>query len=40
MIRRIKLHLLCPCRNWREARFHLAGIVREFVPRRWQEFVR
>lgn len=27
---RILLHLRCPCRNWRETRFHLAGILREF----------
>lgn len=37
---RIYLHLKCPCRNWRQARFHLAGIVREFLPRRWQGLVR
>jgi hypothetical protein len=40
MITRIKLHLLCPCRNWEQARFHVAGIVREFVPRKLQGFVR
>jgi hypothetical protein len=27
---RILLHLRCPWRNWQEARFHLAGIFREF----------
>ncbi|MEX2578682.1 MAG: hypothetical protein WD342_06465 [Verrucomicrobiales bacterium] len=26
---RILLHLRCPWRNWHEARFHLAGILRE-----------
>lgn len=30
-VQRIFLHLRCPCRNWRQARFHLAGILREFV---------
>lgn len=40
MLTRIKLHLICPCRNWQQARFHLAGIVREFVPKKLQEFVR
>ncbi len=28
-IQRIWLHLLCPCNNWRQARFHLKGILRE-----------
>lgn len=27
---RIWLHLRCPCRDWDQARFHLAGIFREF----------
>ncbi|MFM1559176.1 MAG: hypothetical protein ACKJSK_07695 [Roseibacillus sp.] len=40
MITRIKLHLICPCRNWHQARFHLVGIVREFVPFKLQQFVR
>jgi len=31
---RIRLHLRCPWRNWREARFHLSGIFREFGGRR------
>lgn len=39
MITRIKLHLLCPCKNWEQARFHAAGIVREFVPEKLQRFV-
>ncbi len=37
---RIYLHLHCPCRNLQQARFHLAGIVREFVPQPLQRFVR
>jgi len=37
---RIYLHLKCPCRNWQQARFHIAGIIREFVPQGWQQFVR
>jgi hypothetical protein len=40
MITRIKLHLICPCRNWHQARFHLVGIEREFVPLKLQQFVR
>lgn len=40
MITRIKLHLLCPCKNWQQARFHVAGIVREFVPGKLQDYVR
>ncbi|MFP6882009.1 MAG: hypothetical protein VCA34_13730 [Roseibacillus sp.] len=40
MITRIKRHLICPCKNWQQARFHLVGIVREFVPLRLQQFVR
>ncbi len=40
MITRIKLHLICPCKNMQQARFHLMGIVREFVPRKMQDFVR
>ncbi len=40
MLTRIKLHLLCPCKNWQQARFHLTGIVREFLPMRLEEFVR
>jgi hypothetical protein len=40
MITRIKLHLLCPCKNWQQARFHVAGIVREFVPGKLQNYVR
>ncbi|WP_255518987.1 hypothetical protein [Luteolibacter marinus] len=36
---RIMLHLKCPWRNWHETRFHLAGIVREFVPRGFQSYV-
>ena len=40
MTKRIKFHLICPCKNWKQARFHLAGIVREFVPKRLQQFVR
>ncbi|MAS95494.1 MAG: hypothetical protein CMO55_20025 [Verrucomicrobiales bacterium] len=27
---RIWLHLRCPCKNWEQARFHIAGILREF----------
>lgn len=30
-VQRIILHLNCPCRNWQQARFHIAGIWREFV---------
>ncbi|GAA5478087.1 hypothetical protein [Haloferula helveola] len=37
---RIYLHLKCPCQNWQQARFHLAGIIREFLPHRLQSFVR
>jgi hypothetical protein len=37
---RIYLHLKCPWRNRHEARFHLAGILREFFPRPLQRFVR
>ncbi len=40
MLYRIKLHLLCPCRNLDHVRFHLAGIIREFVPKRLQEHIR
>lgn len=40
MITRIKLHLLCPCKNWQQVRFHAAGIVREFVPLNLQSYVR
>ncbi len=40
MITRIKLHLICPCRNWQQARFHFTGIVREFVPKKLQDLVR
>ncbi len=40
MVARIKSHLVCPCRNWQQARFHLMGIIREFVPGRLQGFVR
>ena len=40
MITKIKIHLTCPCRNWRQARFHTAGILRELVPPRLQEYVR
>jgi hypothetical protein len=40
MMTRIKLHLICPCRSWQQARFHALGIVREFVPRTFQGFVR
>ena len=40
MIQRIKFHLICPCKNWQQARFHLAGIVREFEPKPLQQFVR
>lgn len=40
MIARIKLHLTCPCRSWQNARFHLAGILREFLPHRWSVYVR
>ena len=40
MLARIKIHLICPCRNLQQARFHLMGIVREFVPRSLQDFVR
>lgn len=29
-IKRIRLHLQCPWRNTHEARFHIAGILREF----------
>ncbi len=27
---RIWLHLRCPWRSWRQVRFHVAGIFREF----------
>lgn len=37
---RIKWHLIAPCRNWQQARFHLAGIIREFLPKRLQGYVR
>ena len=40
MLTRIKLHLTCPCKNLQHARFHLAGIVREFVPLKLQQYVR
>ena len=40
MISRIKLHLSCPCKNWQQARFHLMGIIREFVPKKLQLYVR
>ena len=30
---RIRLHLLCPWRTMEEARFHLAGIMRELGVR-------
>jgi hypothetical protein len=40
MTARIILHLKCPWRNWHEARFHLAGIIRELVPRSLQAYVR
>lgn len=40
MIARIKLHLKCPCRNWQQLRFHLSGIIREFVPGRLQVLIR
>ena len=44
MFARVKLHVLCLCqdraRKGAQLRFHVAGIVREFVPRRWQEYVR
>ncbi len=40
MLRRIRLHLCCPCRNWEHLRFHLAGVIRELVPKRWQEYVK
>lgn len=40
MTTRIKLHLTCPCKNWQQARFHLAGIIREFLPQRLEKFVR
>ena len=40
MITRIKLHLICPCKNWQQARFHLMGIAREFVPKPLQVHVR
>ena len=37
---RIYLHLNCPCRNWQQVRFHLAGIVRELVPAALQVHIR
>ena len=37
---RILLHLKCLALNRQAARFHLTGIVREFVPRRWQGRIR
>ena len=40
MMQRVKFHLICPCRNMQQARFHLAGIVREFVPASLQQFIR
>lgn len=40
MLNRIKLHLQCPCRNLQQARFHFMGIVREFVPLQFQQYVR
>lgn len=27
---RIWLHLNCPCKNWQQTRFQIAGILREF----------
>lgn len=38
-MQRIKIHLICPCKNWRQARFHLAGIAREFAPLQLQQFI-
>ncbi len=34
------MHLISPCKNWQQARFHLMGIIREFVPKRFQLHVR
>ncbi len=39
MIARILLHLRCPCRSWKQTRFHLTGIVREFLPKKWQLYL-
>lgn len=36
---RIRIHLICRCKNWRQIRFHIAGVIREFVPRPWQRFI-
>jgi hypothetical protein len=36
---RIQIHLRCRCKNWQQLRFHLAGVIREFVPQRWQRFI-
>ena len=40
MMTRIKLHLTCPCKNLQQARFHAMGIIREFVPKPLQCYVR
>ncbi|MGK0188372.1 MAG: hypothetical protein ACI9R3_004166 [Verrucomicrobiales bacterium] len=37
---RIALHLACLCRNLQHTRFHLAGIVREIVPKGIQLHIR
>lgn len=37
---RIKMHLTCPCRNLQHTRFHLAGIIRELLPKRLQIHIR
>ncbi len=39
MLRRIQLHALCLCRKRSNTRFHLMGIVREFVPGKWKKYV-
>ena len=40
MVTRIKLHLVCPCKNLQQARFHVMGIIREFFPKKLQHYVR
>ena len=39
MIARILLHLRCPCRSWKQVWFHVAGIVREFLPKKLQRYL-
>jgi len=40
MSTRIFLHLRCLARKRCASRFHLTGIAREFLPRRWQWWLR